>query len=157
MEFYVRDANKTNFEKGSFDIIYSSRGPLSASFKILSEAMRILKKKGLLIEETIGECDKIEIKEILQRGQDYPVTNRKLNEVKKLLKKIGATVIFSKDYKYTLAYMTIQDIINLLQRAPIVPDFDEEKDAPKLNKLKTSSDGIHLTTHRLQWVAQNNS
>ena len=85
--FKIGDARKLPFKNNSFDLVYSSRGPLSVDADFLQEAKRVLKIKGLLLEETIGETDKIELKKIFQRGQNFPFTFKKQVLVKKLLDK----------------------------------------------------------------------
>ena len=68
--FKVADGKNLPFKDEYFDIVFSSRGPLSANIDFIKESFRVLKKKGLMIEETIGEKDKIELKKIFERGQN---------------------------------------------------------------------------------------
>lgn len=157
VEFLVADAAQLPFEKKVFDVVYSSRGPLSASLDFMSESCRVLKDRGLLIEETIGEEDKLELEIIFNRGHSYPHIDSKLNSVKKLINKLGVKLVFSKYYKYYQSYDSLDKIIDLLERAPIIPDFDKDKDIKSIKaiekKLKTTK-GIVLSSHRLHWVAK---
>ena len=61
VKFIVASGENLPFKNNKFDLIISSRGPLSLNFNFFREAKRVLKSKGLLIEETIGESDKIEV------------------------------------------------------------------------------------------------
>lgn len=68
VSFLVGDAKNMPFENESFDLIISSRGPLSADESFMKEASRVLRLGGLMIEETIGEKDRLALKEIFGRG-----------------------------------------------------------------------------------------
>ena len=109
-----------------------------------------------MIEETIGEQDKIELKKIFGRGQNYPNPKIKLESVKKLLKQSGMKLVESKYFKFYQVYSSINDVIEILERAPIIPDFDKTKDKPYLEEVnrKLNNNGITLSSHRLFWVAK---
>ena len=94
--FRITDGKKLPFENEYLDMIFSSRGPLSADIYFMNESFRVLKKGGIMLEETIGEKDKIEVKKIFGRGQNYPIQETKLKSVKKLLKQSGMKLIESK-------------------------------------------------------------
>ncbi len=156
IKFIKGDAQNLPFKDDAFDIIYSSRGPLSADYNFMKESLRVLKKGGLLIEETIGENDKLEIKKIFGRGQNYPSKENKIEAVKDLLKLGGAVLLFSKEYTYYTSFK-IEEVIELLERAPIIEDFNAEKDKELLKKLEEqlkTTRGIILSSHRLHWVAK---
>jgi len=156
IEFIRADAKNLPFDDETFDLIYSSRGPLSANYDFIKESLRVLKKGGLLIEETIGEKDKLEIKKIFGRGQNYPSKNKKMDSVKALLKKGKASLLLYKEYFYYTSFK-VKGIIKLLQRAPIIEDFNLEKDKIFLKKIEEqlmTTEGIILSSHRLHWVAK---
>ena len=144
------------FKNESFDVVLSSRGPLSSNINFIKESFRVLKKEGLMIEETIGEKDKIELKKIFGRGQNYPNPEIKLVSTKKLLKKTGMKFIGSKYFKFYQTYPSINDVIKILEKTPVIPDFNKEKDKLYLEKInkKLNKDGIILSSHRLIWLAQ---
>lgn|GEM_PF-551958 len=154
--FKIADGKNLPFKNESFDIVFSSRGPLSANIGFIKESFRVLKRGGLMIEETIGEEDKIELKEIFRRGQNYPNPEIKLESVKRLLKQIGMKLVESKYFKFYQIYPSINDVIELLERAPIIPDFDKTKDKIYLEEVnkKLNTKGIKLSSHRLIWVAK---
>ncbi len=156
VSFIVADGRDLPFKDEIFDIVYSSRGPLSADLEFMREGARVLKKGGFLIEETIGENDKIEIKKIFNRGQNYPVEIKKLASVSSLLDKIGVKLLFSKYFLYYQAYSSIEEVVNTLERAPIIPNFNKARDAASIKKAEKkliTPDGIMLSSHRLHWVA----
>jgi len=154
--FRVAEATKIPFKKDTFDLVYSSRGPLSANADFMRESLRVLKPGGLLAEETIGEKDKIELKKIFGRGQNYLVTETKLQSVQALLKKYNVKLIFSKYYLYYQRFSPFVAVLRILLRAPIIPDFDLIKDKPSLAKIKKldKGRGIILGAHRLLWIAK---
>ena len=154
--FEVADGKNLPFEDEYFDIVFSSRGPLSANIDFIKESFRVLKKEGLMLEETIGEKDKIELKKIFERGQNHPGQKTKLESVKKLLKQTGMKLVESKYFKFYQIYSSINDVVEILERAPIIPDFDKTKDKHYLEEVdkKLNNNGITLSSHRLFWVAK---
>jgi len=154
--FKIADGKNLPFKGECFDIVISSRGPLSANIDILKEGKRVLKEGGLMIEETIGEEDKIELKRIFGRGQNYPVQGIKIESVKKLLRQSGIKFINAEYFKFYQIYSSINDVIEILERAPIIPDFDKTKDKVHIEEVdkKLNNGGIKLSAHRLFWVAK---
>ena len=109
------------------------------------------------MEETIGEKDRLALKEIFGRGQNYPIIETKLNSVKSLLKKFNLELIYAEYSTYQKIYSSIESLIDSLNRAPIIPDFDEKKDAKFLEQVKQKlfiNDSISLENHRFYWVAK---
>ena len=154
--FQIADGKNLPFEDEYFDIIFSSRGPLSANTDFMKESFRVLKNGGLMIEETIGEKDKIELKEIFRRGQNYPAREKKLDSVQKLLDQFGMKFIESQYFLFYQVYSSIEEVIELLERAPIIPDFDKIKDKSYIEEVnnKLNNNGITLSSHRLHWMAK---
>jgi len=157
VRFIVADAGNLPFNDEEFDMIISSRGPLSATEDFMRESLRVLKRRGYMIEETIGEKDKIGLKKIFGRGQNYPIKKTKLESVKKMLDDLNLTLLESKYYFYLREYENLNKIIKLLKRAPIILDFDEVKDQAGLKILEgklNNEKKIKLGFHRLHWVAK---
>jgi 23S rRNA (guanine745-N1)-methyltransferase len=154
--FEVSDGKNLPFKDECFDIVFSSRGPLSANIDFIRESFRVLKKEGLMIEETIGEEDKIELKKIFGRGQNYPYQETKLESVKKLLTQSDMKLVEFKYFKFYQVYPSINDVAEILERAPIIPDFDKIKDKSHLEEVdkKLNNKGIKLSSHRLFWIAE---
>ncbi len=154
--FRIADGKKLPFKNGYFDIIFSSRGPLSADSDFMNEGSRVLKKGGIMFEETIGEKDKSELKNFFGRGQNYPTQETKLKSVKKLLKQSGMKLIESKYFLYYQVYSSIDEVIKILDRSPIIPHFDKIKDKIYTEKIskKFSNKDIKLCSHRLHWMAK---
>ncbi len=128
LDFIKADARKLPFANDEFDIIYCSRGPLSQNLKLISESLRVLKKGGIIIEETIGEKDKLELKRIFGRGQNYPIRRNRSDSIRKLILKTKAKLIFLRSFIFLQSFPNIQAVIELLERAPIIPGFDLIKD-----------------------------
>lgn len=155
--FEVADGKKLPFPKEYFDLVYSSRGPLSSATPFLNEALRVLKKGGLLIEETIGEKDKLELKKIFRRGQNYPFKKTKVKEIQELLKKVNLHTNYIKNFIYFQEIESLNAVINLLDRAPIIPDFDLQKDKKCIGLIQKellSKNKIVLSAHRLHWISK---
>ena len=154
--FQIADGRSLPFKDEYFDIIFSSRGPLSADMDFMKESFRVLKKGGLMIEETIGEKDNIELKKIFSRGQNYPIKKTKLESVRELLKQFKMQITESKYFLFYQIYPSIKEVVEILERAPIIPNFDKTKDKLYLEKVnkKLNRKGINLSSHRLHWVAK---
>lgn len=156
-KFIKADAKKLPFKNNVFYIIYCSRGPLSQNLKILSESLRVLKKGGTMIEETIGERDKLELKRIFNRGQNYPICQARSDFIKKLLLKAKVKLIFLKSFIFWQNFSNTEAVVELLERAPIIPEFDIKKDREAIIKTQdqlTTKNGIILSSHRLCWAAK---
>jgi len=157
LDFIKADAKNLAFANDVFDIIYCSRGPLSQNLKLISESIRVLKKGGIVIEETIGERDKLELKKIFGRGQNYPIRQNRSDSIKKLVLKTKAKLIFLKSFIFWQSFPNVEAVIVLLERAPIIPEFNLKKDKAaiiKIQKRLTTNKGIILSSHRLHWAAK---
>lgn len=154
--FRVADGKRLPFASEYFDLVFSSRGPLSADLDFIKESFRVLKKGGLMIEETIGEKDKIELKKIFRRGQNYSALSTKLESVKKLLRQAKLKFIESQSFLFYQIYPSITAVTEILERAPIIPYFDKIKDKLHLEEVnkKLYSKGLMLSSHRLIWTAK---
>lgn len=154
--FSVADGKSLPFRDGYFDVIISSRGPLSSDVDFLRESFRVLKVGGLMVEETIGEKDKKELKKIFKRGQGFPIRGTKIGSVRRLLKQSGMKFVESKQFVFFQIYPSIESVVEVLERAPIIPCFDKLKDKKcvELVDKKLNRGGIMLSSHRLHWVAE---
>lgn len=154
--FKVGDAGTLPFKKNTFDLIYSSRGPLSAEPSFIKESRRVLKKGGILIEETIGETDKIELKRIFKRGQNFPYVSTRREFIRKLLSKCGIKLVYLKDFIYYQKFSSVNSLVKTLERTPIIPDFDRRQDKKSLEKIKllSKNSDIIFKTHRLVWMGE---
>lgn len=146
--FEIRDAFKTGYKNGQFDVIYSRRGPTP-----FAETFRLLKPKGYFMEIDIGEQDCRVIKEVFGRGQNFGKWNvPQLVVDRKEAIKAGFKAVFAKDYFYDEYYPSYEDLDLFLQGVPIFEDFDSEKDRNLLEKYvreyKTEK-GIKLPRHRV--------
>lgn len=155
VSFMLQDANKTGFKNGSFDVVFSRRGPTP-----LREMFRLLRSGGYFVIIEIGERDAMEIKKVFGRGQNYGDWNKSVQKtVKKEAEKIGFKTVFAKDYFYNEFYKSYEDLDLFLQGVPIFENFDTEKDSKYLKKYvkKFQIDkGIKLPRHRVVFVFQKN-
>ncbi len=153
----LANAEGLPFPEGSFDIVVSRRGPVTDTVEKLSEAYRVLKKDGLLMEITIGEQDKQNLAQMFGRGQMDPVEEKVSLSKDKMLRRVGFRVIEIKDYLATEIFGTIQDLIIRLKNSPIIPDFDVEKDKKYLDLIETkfkTDKGIATQVHRVTIIAK---
>ena len=155
VEFKVADAKDLPFDDEIFDVVISRRGPATASKECLKESYRVLKKNGFLLEITIGERDKENIKTIFKRGQNYDGLIKGVKETKrkrKLLENVGFKEIKTNEINCKEYYKTMEDLIFLLQNTPIIPNFEIKKDYKKLEMIKRSlltNNGIKTNSHRI--------
>lgn len=157
VQFMVADCDNLPFPGGYFDVVVSLRGPLSASQKIMNECSRVLKSGGILIEETIGELDKIELKEVFGRGQNYPPKGTKIESIQSLSGRAGFQIVKHKYFRYFTRYKDADEVADLLEMAPIIDHFDRKADNEKLEILQdelATEQGIILSSHRLWWVGK---
>ncbi len=154
--FKTTSADNLGFESNSFDLIFSRRGPLTHSSKALSEAYRVLKKGGHLMEITIGEHDKENIARIFGRGQ--MLHSEKVSDLKgRMLRETGFKSLEIKDYLAVEIIPSLNELICRLTDSPIIPNFDPVADKSFLEKVleicKTQR-GIETPTHRVEIIAE---
>ena len=64
---------------------------------------------------------------------------------------------FLKSFIFWQSFSSTQAVIELLERAPIISEFDVKKDKKTIIKVQeqlTTKKGIILSSHRLHWVAR---
>lgn len=157
IEFRVADAEDLPFSNCEFEVIVSRRGPVTSSKKAISEAYRVLKTKGLLMEITIGERDKENIAKIFGRGQMFGVKEKVAITKDKMLTDVGFCVIQIKDYLATEIFASLDDLVIRLNSAPIIPNFERGKDQAHLSEVERlckTSRGIETPEHRVTIIAQ---
>jgi ubiquinone/menaquinone biosynthesis C-methylase UbiE len=155
-KFKQADANELPFPDAAFDVVVSRRGPVTASMQSLSEAYRVMKEGGTLMEITIGEKDKRNIVKIFGRGQMHGVTERVVVAKSGMLKSAGFLILDVKDYLATEVFQAMNDLIVRLNSAPIIPNFDVKRDEKYLERVKlecTTSRGIETEVHRVTILA----
>lgn len=153
VSFEEQNANKMTYSGGTFDVVYSRRGPTP-----FSKFYRLLKLNGYFVGIDIGEKDCQEIKEIFGRGQGFGEWNSsRLEKDKQKLKDNKFEIIFAQDYLYDEYYESYKDLDLFLQGVPIFEDFNSEKDKKFLEeyviKFKTEK-GIKFPRHRVVIVAK---
>ena len=152
----LADARKLPFAGGTFDVVVSRRGPGTANMTTLYEAHRVLLKGGRLMEITIGEKDKANKAQIFGRGQNFGVKQRVAISKDNMLREIGFRSVEVKDYVATEIFSGMEDLIIRLSSAPIIPDFDVERDSNFLSSVEEQCKtprGIETEVHRVTIVA----
>ncbi len=144
-------ANGLHFQDGSFDLITCRRGPVSDKLESLREAFRVSKRRGTLMEITIGERDKENIARIFGRGQ--MIDSGKISSVKEgMFREAGFESVEVRNYFATEVFPTMEDLVIRLKNSPIIPDFDEVKDQAylaRINRDLMTRQGIRTQTHRV--------
>ncbi len=148
----LANANKLPFANETFDLVVSRRGPVTDNLTGVSEAYRVLRKSGLLMEITIGERDKESLTRIFGRGQMYSVKEKVSVTKEKMLRAVCFDVIEIKDYIAYEVFETLRDLVIRMRSAPIIPDFDPHQDEACLDEVErtlTTPDGIRTEVHRV--------
>lgn len=155
-KFKQADANQLPFPNARFDVVLSRRGPVTSNIQSLSEAHRILRSGGTLMEITIGEKDKAKIIKIFSRGQMFRQTERVALSKRRMLENVGFLIVEIKEYLATEIFRTVEDLIIRLKSAPIIPDFDVERDEKYLERVEQTcktTRGIETEVHRVTIIA----
>ena len=157
LRFEQADANDLPFADSQFDVMVSRRGPATSSTKALSEAYRVLRPGGDLMEITIGERDKENVVRIFGRGQMFGVRERVAVSKRRMLERAGFREVQIVDYVATEIFEGMKVLVVRLRSAPIVADFDAERDRRILaiveRDCKTPR-GIETPVHRVTIVAR---
>jgi SAM-dependent methyltransferase len=155
--FMYGDARKLPFPDNSFDLVYSRRGPASDSKEALREILRVLKKRGVFMEITIGEIDKRNLAEIFGRGQMLSFKGRVSTVKKRWLEETGFNTAVTRDYIGTEVFYSLDDLTIRLKTAPIIPNFDVQKDSGFLKEVRArcrTERGIETPVHRVVLMAK---
>jgi SAM-dependent methyltransferase len=146
--FKKMDATHTDFPDGSFDVIWSRRGPTP-----LDEIYRLLKKGGNFIEIDIGENDAKALKEAFGRGQGYGDWDTShISLLSNDARTVGFETTYMKNVRYQEYYVSMKDLDLFLQGVPIFEDYDSVTDKARLEKYAgdfTRNKGILLERHRI--------
>jgi ubiquinone/menaquinone biosynthesis C-methylase UbiE len=156
VRFQVGNAGNLPFPKEAFDLVTCRRGPVTDSTKSLSEAFRVLKKGGVLMEITIGEHDKENLARIFGRGQML-WSEKVLRLKERLLREVGFKPSEIREYFATEIFPTMNDLIIRLKNSPIIPNFDTDRDKEYLQRVEKvckTERGIETQTHRVTITAQ---
>jgi ubiquinone/menaquinone biosynthesis C-methylase UbiE len=158
VELRLADAGRIPYPDEAFDLVYSRRGPATYSLKTTREGRRVLKQGGQLIQEEIGEKDKLNWKQIFRRGQNYPFKESVSTEKRKLLARAGFRKTRIKEFEASEFYDSIKDVVMRLETTPIIPNFSKTRDRKHLQDLEkkcSTGKGIETNTHRVIVVATN--
>lgn len=151
--FIIANVNSLPFKEKSFDIITCRHAPID-----VKEVHRVLKKEGIFISQQVGEEDKLNIKEIFGRGQNWGhKSGEQVEGVLKRFKELNFEIIRFEKYNAAEYYKDMQDIIFLLENTPIIPNFNIDLDKEKLKELEvkySSSKGIKTNSNRFLLVVQ---
>jgi len=155
LRFEIANAESLNLQKETFDLVTCRRGPVTDNRDSLSEAHRVLKRNGTLMEITIGERDKENLTQVFGRGQ--MLGSEGVSTLKeRLLREAGFRKLEVKEYTATEIFPTIRDLTIRLKNSPIIPDFDPDKDKEYLERIEKaykSTRGIETPTHRVTIIA----
>jgi len=157
LRFEQADAGNLPFADAEYDVVVSRRGPVTSSSKTLSEAHKVLRQNGLLMEITIGERDKENLLRIFGRGQMYGVKEPVSVSKRRMLEQAGFREIEVVNYLATEIFESMKDLIIRLRSAPIIPDFDIESDKPFLATVERTCStprGSETPVHRVTIVAK---
>ncbi len=152
VEFKIADARRIPYPDQSFDLAFSRRGPAVESLQTITEAYRVLRRGGRLIQQEIGERDKLNWKQVFGRGQNYPFKGRIVEEKERLLAEAGFRNIEAREFEATEYFRTLKDVIVRLETTPIIPRFYEKTCRPSLEKIESTgmeSKGIKTNEHRV--------
>ena len=156
LRFEVGRADSLRFPRGTFDLVTCRRGPVSAKAGSLSEAYRVLRRGGVLMEITIGERNMENIARIFGRGQ--MLGSEKVSVAKRrMLREAGFEPVEIKDYQAVEIFRDIDDLVIRLKNSPIIPDFDPRKDREHLREIELrckSPRGIETQAHRVTIIAR---
>ncbi|WP_052488656.1 class I SAM-dependent methyltransferase [Streptomyces sp. 150FB] len=147
VRFEQRDAARTGFSDGEFDLVTSRRGPL-----FVPEFRRVLKDGGSIVYLGIGEQDVRKLKETFGRGQLYgrwegtPVAQ----EDRKQLEEEGFEILKEEHFPYDEYFHSPADLNRFLEMVPIFEDYDSVKDRDLFESYveqESSDKGVHLARH----------
>lgn len=131
IEFKLMNNLVLKFDNSMFDLVSARHTVINAK-----EIHKVLKKGGKLIVEGIDKKDCIELKEIFGRGQAF-YDEKSISEIDyQNLIDAGFTKIVKKEIIVHEYYKTKEDLLKLLDKAPILDDFSEEKGVTEKKQIE---------------------
>ena len=138
--FIHADLNDLPFENNSFDLIIKRLAPDN-----IHELSRVLKLGGYFLNLTNGEKDALELKRLfdLPHHESIIEYTKKLKEAHFLFKE-------SKEFVFYETYTSYADLKNMLEIAPIIPDYHKKISIYEsvLKKLFKNNGTFMLTRHK---------
>jgi len=157
MRLQLANAKGLPFADAEFDAVVSRRGPATATARTLSEAYRVLKRSGLLMEITVGERNCENLAKVFGRGQMLDVKERIAFTKKKMLEEAGFKGIQTTEYVATEIFPSMKRLIIRLNDSPIIPEFEAKKDERSLAAVEEqcrTARGIETPVHRIIIIAK---
>ncbi len=146
VEFQSQDGYQTSFADGSFDVIFSRRGP-----EPQAEIDRLLRPNGHFVHIGIGYEDARSLKDVFGRGQMFDKHGSRLEQHRSNLQARGYQIHLLKDYLYDEYYESFDTLDAFLARVPIFADYGSEADRLLLKQYvehNTKAEGVWLGRHR---------
>ncbi len=124
-KFIIMDSKKLLFAGEQFDIVTCRHAPIN-----LKEIYRILKSGDLFITQQVaGDGDKINLKRLFKRGQDYrKPKNALLKRYKRQMRVLGFKRIKYKISNITHYFKSRKNLIEFLYKTPTIPNFNLHKE-----------------------------
>ena len=159
-EFMQGMAESLPFQDGTFDVILSRRGPLTASEETFEEACRVLKTDGRMVEITIGEQNAKELDALFGERSQMHVAFHKGPVVPDMLalyrthdlEPLAVESLVQQEY-----FPSRKALEYRLMTTPIVQDFDPVQDSGSVDKLiegQMTPRGIEITLHRVLHIGE---
>ena len=158
VEFRVLDFIDDNekLEPGSFDFVFSERGPVGYKSFGIQAALRVLKCDGILFCEVIGDLHHQEVREVFGRGPRLNQTIRTLDQAKVAMERNGVAIRIAADIVEKRYYPNIYEWLQF--QCSIWAWGGRDFPAPDDIRLtlfaerNTTPSGEIETTHHRVWV-----
>jgi SAM-dependent methyltransferase len=147
------------FADGSFDLVFSERGPLGHNDVTLREALRVLGDGGLLFIETVGEWNAWEARLAFEEGYQRPATlTGQLETEGRRLERHGVRVHTLASRLTRIEFASIDDWL----RAQVYSWSPPSRDAftperigalQRFQEIATGAGGQIGVTHHTLWLA----
>ena len=139
VEFHVSKAPSLPFADETFDMVYSERGPLGHSDRTLKEALRTLRRGGLVFIETGGDFDTLGVE-------------------KKRIEKHGVRLRTLAARRHTLVFRDFYEFLTLQCSTWVylekeLPSPDDRERFETMRADATDEKRCVSTEHRTIWIA----
>ncbi|MEX2394692.1 MAG: class I SAM-dependent methyltransferase [Actinomycetota bacterium] len=156
--FHLTAAHELPFEPGTFDLVFSERGPMPGTSVTLQAALHVLKTDGMIFAETMGETQSFETRPFFDLDLRPPDPMTSLEQVTVLFARNGVEIRSRASFVRRRWYPDVYGFLTAYFASMRYHEVDLKVDDDFLRRLDAyvnaaanDNDELPVTTHTV-WI-----